>query len=183
MLARLLLAQFTAAVTGRRDRALFACLVLDDATHAVTADAVRALQRLRSAHAGAVLALRGLDDVPEALRGPLLGATGCRIALSGVSTWDGKRFAESWGTTWVEETDITRTPDHSGGVFKRFVRGVRRVFTGEAATTESVTVRRVERERWSASDLATALPPGHAVVSLTTVGGESAPPVLVDLRA
>ncbi|MDI5972915.1 ATP-binding protein [Streptomyces sp. SL13] len=182
MLTRLLLAQFTVAVTGRRDRALFACLVLDDATRAVTADAVRSLQRLRSAHAGAVLALRGLDDVPEALRGALLGAAGCRIALSGVSTWDGKRFAESWGTTWVEEEDITRTPDQSGGLFKRFVRGVRRLFTGEAATTESVTVRRVERERWSASDLANAVPPGHAVASLTTVGGETAPPVLIDLR-
>ncbi len=45
-----------------------------------------------------------------------------------------------------------------------------------------MTVRRVERERWSASDLANAVPPGHAVASLTTVGGEHAPPVLVDLR-
>ncbi len=182
MLARLLLAQFTAAVTGRRDRTLFACLVLDDAAHTVTAESVRALQRLRSAHAGAVLALRGLEDVPDPLRGALLGAVGCRVAMSGVSMWDGKRFAEAWGTTWVEEEDITRTPDHSGGLVKRFVRGVRRVFTGEAATTESVTVRRVERERWSASDLANAVPPGHAVASLTTVGGETAPPVLIDLR-
>ncbi len=182
MLVRLLLAQFTSAATARRDRALFACLVLDDATHAVTVEGVRALQRLRSAHAGAVLALRGLDDVPEALRGALLGATGCRIALSGVSTWDGKRFAEAWGTAWVEESDVTRTPDQSGGLLKRSVRGIRRLFTGEAATTESVTVRRVERERWSASDLANAVPPGHAVASLTTVTGEVAPPVLVDLR-
>ncbi|MBY8888898.1 ATP-binding protein [Streptomyces sp. PTM05] len=181
MLARLLLAQFTAAATARRDRSLFACLVLDDATHTVTADAVRALQRLRSAHAGAVLSLRSLDDVPEALRSALLGAAGCRIALSGVTTWDGKRFAEAWGTTWVEESDVTRTPDFSGGLLKRTVRGVRRVFTGEAATTESVTVRRVERERWSASDLANAVPRGHAVASLTTVAGDSSPPVLIDL--
>lgn len=182
MLVRLLLAQFAAAATGRRDRSLFACLVLDDATHAVTVDAVRALQRLRSAHAGAVLTLRGLEDVPEALRGALLGAVGCRFALSGVSTWDGKRFAEAWGTTWVEESDVTRTPDQSGGFVRRLVRGVRRLFTGEAVTTESVTVRKVERERWSASDLANAVPPGHAVASLTTVGGDLAPPVLVDLR-
>ncbi len=43
ILARLVLAQFTAAVTARRDRSLFACLVLDDAAHTVTADAVRGL--------------------------------------------------------------------------------------------------------------------------------------------
>jgi hypothetical protein len=183
ILARLLFAQFAAAVAARRDRALFACLVLDDATHTITVDSLRAVQRLRSAHAGAVLALRGLDDVPEALRGAVLGAAGCRVALSGVSTWDGKRFAEAWGTAWVEESDVTRTPDQSGGVVKRFVRGVRKLFTGEAVTTESVTVRRVERERWSASDLANAVPPGHAVVSVTTVTGEAAPPILTDLRA
>jgi hypothetical protein len=183
MLARLILAQFTAAATGRKDRSLFACLALDDATHAVTGQTVRALQRLRSAHAGAVLTLRGLDDVPEPLRGAVLGATGCRVAMLGVSTWDGRRFAEAWGTTWVEESDVTRTPDRSGGMIRRLTRGVRRLFTGEAVTTESVTVRRVERERWSASDLANAVPPGHAVASFATVGGEYAPPVLVDLRA
>jgi hypothetical protein len=182
MLARLLLAQFTAAATRRIDRSLFACLVLDDASYTVTPESVRAVQRLRTAHAGAVLSLRTLDEVPEGLRSALLGAAGCRAVLSGVTTWDGKRFAEAWGTTWVEESDVTRAPDLTGGLLRRTVRGIRRLFTGESATTESVTVRKVERERWSASDLAHALPPGHAVVSLTTVGGEHAPPVLVDLR-
>lgn len=182
ILARLVLAQFTAAVTGRRDRSLFACLVLDDAAHTVTGESVRGLQRLRSANAGAVLALRTLDDVPEALRTALLGAVGCRMALSGITTWDGKRFAEAWGTTWVETRDVTRTPDQSGGLLRRLNRGVRRLFTGEAVTTESVTVRSVERERWSASELAHSVPAGHAVVSLTATDGEHAPPILVDLR-
>jgi hypothetical protein len=183
MLTRLILAQFTAAVTARRDRSLFACLVLDDASHTVTADAVRGLARLRSANAGVLLTLRTLDDVPESLRSALLGAVGCRMALSGVTTWDGKRFAEAWGTTWVETQDVTRTPDRSGGLPRRLSRGVRRLFTGVAVTTESVTVRRVERERWSASDLAHSVPAGHAVLSLTTTTGEYAPPVLLDLRA
>lgn len=182
ILARLVLAQFTAAVTGRRDRSLFACLVLDDAAHTITGESVRGLQRLRSANAGAVLALRTLDDVPEALRTALLGAVGCRMALSGITTWDGKRFAEAWGTTWVETRDVTRTPDQSGGLLRRLNRGVRRLFTGEAVTTESVTVRSVERERWSASELAHSVPAGHAVVSLTATDGEHAPPILVDLR-
>jgi hypothetical protein len=105
------------------------------------------------------------------------------MAFSGVTTWDGKRFAEAWGTTWVEARDVTRTPDQSGGLFRRLTRGVRKLFTGEAVTTESVTVRKVERERWSASDLAHAVPAGHAVVSLTATDGEHAPPILADLRA
>jgi hypothetical protein len=182
ILARLVLAQFTAAVTARSDRSLFACLVLDDAAHTVTADAVRGLARLRSANAGALLTLRTLDDVPEQLRSALLGAAGCRMALAGVTTWDGRRFAEAWGTTWVETRDVTRTPDQSGGLLRRTTRGVRRLFTGEAATTESVTVRKVERERWSASDLAHGVPAGHAVMSLTTTAGDHAPPILLDLR-
>ncbi|MEC3997490.1 ATP-binding protein [Actinacidiphila sp. DG2A-62] len=183
ILARLVVAQFTAAVTARRDRSLFACLVMDDAAHTITADAVRGLSRLRSANAGALLALRTLDDAPEHLRTALLGAVGCRMALAGITTWDGRRFAEAWGTTWVETRDVTRTPDQSGGVLRRAGRGVRKLFTGEAVTTESVTVRKVERERWSASDLAHGVPAGHAVLSLTTTGGEHAPPILLDLRA
>lgn len=182
LLARLVLAQFTAAATARADRSLFACLVLDDAAHTVTTEAVRGLQRLRTAGAGALLTLRTLDEVPQTLRSALLGATGCRIALSGVTTWDGKQFAEAWGTTWVEESDVTRAPDQSGGSLRRTLRAIKRLFTGEAATTESVTVRQVERERWSASDLAHTVPPGHAVLSLTTIDGDHAPPVLVDLR-
>ncbi|KIF01893.1 hypothetical protein PL81_33045, partial [Streptomyces sp. RSD-27] len=98
MLARLLLAQFNASAAARADRSLFAFLALDDASHTLTPETVRGLQRLRSANAGVLLALRSLDDVPEALRTPLLGAVGCRMAFSGVTTWDGQRFAEAWGT-------------------------------------------------------------------------------------
>jgi hypothetical protein len=181
ILARLLLAQFTAAATARRDRSLFAGLVLDDATDTLTTASVQGLQRLRPARAGAVLALRSLDDISEALRGPLLGAAGCRIALAGVPMRDGAAFAQAWGTAWVEAADITRTPDQSGGAARRLVRGVRRLVTGEAVTTEAVTVRRVERDRWSASDLA-GLPAGHAVMSFTAVTGETTVPLLVDLR-
>jgi hypothetical protein len=182
ILVRLVLAQFAASVAARGDRSLFACLVVDDAAHAVGAETVRDLQRLRSGNAGVVLALRTLDDVPEALRSALLGAVGCQMALSGVTTWDGRRFAEAWGTTWVDDSAVTRTPDRSGGTLRRGLRMTRKLITGQAATTESVTVRKVERERWSASELAHSVPPGHAVVALTTTAGEHVPPVLVNLR-
>ncbi|WP_327593348.1 ATP-binding protein [Streptomyces chartreusis] len=182
MLARLVLAQFTASVAVREDRSLFACLVLDDATGVVTPEAVRGIQRLRSGNAGAVLTLRTLDDVPRPLRGPLLGSTGCRMALAGVTPWDGQDFAEVWGKEWTEARDVTDRQIIAETPAGKALHAVRRVITGKAPTARAVTVRQVERERWSASELAHGVPPGHAVLSLTSVQGEHAPPLLVDLR-
>lgn len=182
ILARLVLAQFTASVTVREDRSLFACLLLDDASGVVTPEAVRGIQRLRSANAGAVLTLRTLDDVPRPLRGPLLGTTGCRMALSGLTPWDGQDFAEVWGKEWTETRDVTDRQIIAETPAGKAVHMLRRVITGQAPTARAVTVRQVERERWSASELAHGVPPGHAVLSLTTVEGEHAPPLLVDLR-
>ncbi|MFC9296348.1 ATP/GTP-binding protein [Streptomyces sp. NPDC057011] len=181
MLARLLLAQFNAAAAARTDRSLFAFLAFDDASHTLTPETVRGVQRLRSANAGVLLALRTLDDVPEPLRTPLLGAVGCRMAFSGVTTWDGKRFAETWGTEWVETRDVTHRTVFADQPLTRAIHAFRKLVTGKAVTTDAVTVRQVERERWSASDLAHAVPPGHAVLSLTSVRGERAAPLLVRL--
>ncbi|MFI8522095.1 ATP/GTP-binding protein [Streptomyces sp. NPDC085481] len=183
IVSRLLLAQFAEAALGRRDRSLFTCLVLDDATYTVTGESVRAIQRLRSAHAGVVLALRGLEDVPEQLRGPLLGAVGCRMAFAGIAPWDGNRFAEAWGTEWVQTRDVTNRQIISDEPLTKALHFMRRVVTGKAATAEAVTVREVERERWSASDLAHSVPAGHAVVSLSHVRGEHMHPLLVELRS
>ncbi|MBW5483691.1 ATP-binding protein, partial [Streptomyces bambusae] len=181
MLARLLLAQFTHSAAARADRSLFAFLAFDDASATLTPQTVRGVQRLRSAHAGVLLTLRTLEDVPEGLRTPLLGAVGCRMAFSGVTTWDGKRFAEAWGTEWVETRDVTSRDVYADQAFTRMVNAFRKLVTGKAVTTDAVTVRQVERERWSASDLAHAVPPGCAVLSLTTVRGERAAPLLVEL--
>ncbi|MET9415346.1 ATP-binding protein [Streptomyces klenkii] len=183
ILSRLVLAQFMESMATRKDRSLFACLVLDDASHVVTSEALRGIQRLRSAEAGIVLNLRTLDDVPEQLRGPLLGAVGCRMAFAGVTTWEGARFAEVWGKEWVETRDVTDRQIIAHEPVTRALHVLRRVVTGRAVTAQSVTVRTVERERWSASELATSLPAGHAVISLTTVRGERIPPLLVDLRS
>ncbi|TRO61406.1 MULTISPECIES: ATP-binding protein [Streptomyces] len=182
MLARLVLAQFAASVAVREDRSLFACLVLDDATGVITPEAVRGIQRLRSANAGVVMTLRTLDDVPRPLRSPLLGAIGCRMALSGLTPWDGQDFAEVWGKEWTEARDVTDRQIIAETPAGKAVHMLRRVITGNAPTARAVTVRQVERERWSASELAHGVPPGHAVLSLTSVRGEHAPPLLVDLR-
>ncbi|MEI5101285.1 ATP-binding protein [Streptomyces sp. PmtG] len=183
ILARLVLAQFTSSAAARDDRSLFACLVLDDATGTVTPESVRRLQRLRSANAGVVMTLRTLDDVPRPLRTPLLGAVGCRMALSGLTPWDGQDFAEVWGKEWTEARDVTDRQIIAETPAGKAIHVLRRVITGKAPTARAVTVRQVERERWSASELAHAVPPGHAVLSLTDVRGEHAPPLLVDLRA
>ncbi|MEV0320549.1 ATP-binding protein [Streptomyces sp. NPDC050658] len=182
ILARLMLAQFTSSAAAREDRSLFACLVLDDATGTVTPESVRRLQRLRSANAGVVLTLRTLDDAPRTLRTPLLGSVGCRMALSGLTPWDGQDFAEVWGKEWTEARDVTDRQIIAETPLGKTVHMLRRVITGNAPTARAVTVRQVERERWSASELAHAVPPGHAVLSLTDVRGEHAPPLLVDLR-
>ncbi|MFG3284370.1 ATP/GTP-binding protein [Streptomyces sp. NPDC048111] len=182
LLTRLVLAQFTAGAAARRDRSLFAFLALDDATHAVTAESVRALQRLRNSNAGVLLTLRALGDVPEQLHSSLLGSVGCHMAFCGVSTWDGRLFAQAWGTEWVETTEVARHTVFADQPLTRAVHALRKLVTGKAVTTDAVTVRKVERERWSASELAHQVPAGHAVLSLTTVRGEHAPPLLVDLR-
>lgn len=181
ILARLVLAQFNAVTAARTDRSLFVCLVLDDATHTVTAETVRGIRRLRSVNAGAVLALRTLDDVPEGLHTALLGAFGCTMAFPGLTTWDGKRFAEAWGKEWVEVREVAQHGVFADQPLTRAMHALRKMATGKAVTTDAVTVRQVERERWSASGLAYELPPGHAVLSLTTVAGEHMPPLLVRL--
>ncbi|MFD9423172.1 MULTISPECIES: ATP/GTP-binding protein [unclassified Streptomyces] len=181
LLTRLLLAQFNAITAARTDRSLFVCLVLDDATHAVTAETVRGIRRLRSVNAGVVLALRTIDDVPENLHTPLLGAVGCTMAFSGLTTWDGKRFTEAWGKEWVETREVAQHTVFADQPFTRALHALRKLVTGKAVTRDAVTVRQVERERWSASELAYSVPAGHAVLSLTTVDGEHAPPLLVEL--
>ncbi|MEU6668256.1 ATP/GTP-binding protein [Streptomyces sp. NPDC046727] len=182
LLTRLLLAQFTASMTARSDQSLFACLVLDDATHAITVGSVRALRRLRESRAGVLLSLRALGDVPEHLRQPLIAAVGCHAAFSGITTWEGALFAQAWGTEWVETTEVAKHTVFADQPLTRLIHAVRKLGTGKPVTTDAVTVRQVERERWSASELAHGVPPGHAVLSLTTVQGEHAPPLLVDLR-
>ncbi|AUG77307.1 hypothetical protein CFP65_2475 [Kitasatospora sp. MMS16-BH015] len=183
ILARLVVGQFLQATAVRTDRSLFAGLVVDDASAAVDAPIVRGLQRLRGANAGAVLLLRTLVDLPEALRAPLFGAVGCRMAFPGIAPWDGRLFSEAWGTHLVQEKAVTHAPDTSGGFLRKLGRAGRKALSGTTAQTESITTRDVERHRWSPSDLAHALPTGHAVISLTTVAGEQVPPVLVDLRS
>ncbi|MFD5737921.1 ATP-binding protein [Streptomyces sioyaensis] len=182
ILARLVMAQFVECATDRQhqDQDVFTLLVLDEAAQTVTPQALRGLQRL-AGRAGVVLALRALDDVPERLRSPLVGAFGCRVVCTGVAPWDAALFAEAWGTAWVETRSVTDRQLVADEPFTKVMHGLRRLVTGRAVTAQSVTVRREERQRVSASEL-THLPPRHAVISMTTVHGERTPPILTKLE-
>ncbi|MFI1308536.1 ATP-binding protein [Streptomyces sioyaensis] len=181
ILARLVMAQFVECATdNQQDQDVHALLVLDDGAQTVTPQALRGLQRL-AGRAGAVLALRALDDVPERLRSPLVGAFGCRVVCTGVAPWDANLFAEAWGTAWVETRSVTDRQLVADEPFTKVMHGLRRLVTGRAVTAQSVTVRREERQRVSASEL-TQLPPRHAVISMATVQGERTPPILTRLE-
>ncbi|GHE15995.1 hypothetical protein GCM10010339_92430 [Streptomyces alanosinicus] len=130
-----------------------------------------------------MLALRTVADVPEGLHGPLYGAVGCQVAMSGITTWDGSRFARAWGTHWVEMRDVAHHTVWAEKPTTRALHALRKLVTSKAVTTEAVTIRQVERERWSSSELANEVPPGHAVAALSSVRGERAVPLLVDLHA
>lgn len=129
-----------------------------------------------------MLTLRALGDVPERLHTSLLAAVGCHMAFCGVTTWDGQLLAQLWGTEWIETTEVAKHAVFADQPLTRALHALRKLATGKPVTRDAVTVRKVERERWSASQLAHQVPAGHAVLSLTDVGGEHAPPLLVDLR-
>jgi len=83
---------------------------------------------------------------------------------------------------WVETRTITNRQLVSDEPMTRVMHRLRKMVTGRYVSAESVTVRQEQRQRWSASELANELPPGHAVLSMTTVRGERTPPVLTNLN-
>ena len=142
------------------DRSLFACLVLDDATHTLTAETLRGVQRLRSANAGAVLTLRtprrraGGAARGAARRGRLpdgvlrdhhLGRQALRRGLGQGVGGDPGRHAAHGLRRPAADQGHPRPSQAGHGQGGHHRRGDR---------------TQVERERWSASELAHAVPAG-----------------------
>jgi hypothetical protein len=123
-----------------------------------------------------------MDDIAPRLRATVFGAAGCKAVVPGAAPRDAEAFAEHWGKTRVEESTITRGRP-AGGIVRRGRYAAMGALFGEKADgrSESVTVRTVERYRWTPSEISGELAARHALISLTTSDGERTEPVLVEL--
>ncbi|UGQ09883.1 hypothetical protein LO772_23695 [Yinghuangia sp. ASG 101] len=186
IVGRLLVGQFVQAAAARDPRAaeqgVFACLVADNAGAYVDDYAAQGLAWTRGRNAGLLLAVRSMDDFAPRLRATVFGAVGGKAVLPGAGPRDAEAFAEHWGKTLVEERSVTRGAPE-GGPVRRARFAVMGALFGEKAGggSESVTVRSVERFRWSPSEIAGELSARHVLCSLTNREGERTGPVLVEL--
>lgn len=186
ILARLVVSQFvqvTSAPTTNRD--IFKGLLVDEAGRYVDDYVARGVQRVRANNAGLILLTQSLGDLPEDLRQTIFGSVGCKAVFAGMDPTDARYFADWWGTQWVPEVTLssTRGESHSvtPGVWSPRGWLPRRRTFGES-TQQGVSLRRVERDLWSPSEIINDIPPGHALVSLARSDGTRTPPVLVNLR-
>ncbi|MDI2132768.1 hypothetical protein [Yinghuangia seranimata] len=186
IVGRLLIGQFVQTVAGRdaADAAdgVFACLVADGAGTYLDEYAAQGMAWSRSRNAGLLLAVRSMDDFAPRLRAAVFGTVGCKAVVPGAGPRDAEAFAEHWGKTTVEEREVTRgAPD--GGMVRKARFAVMGALFGEKAAggSESVTVRSVERYRWSPSEITQDLKSRTALCSLTNRAGERTGPVLVEL--
>jgi hypothetical protein len=186
IVGRLLIGQFVQAAAARdtsaADDGVFTCLIADGAGAFVDEYAAQGMAWLRSRNAGMVLAVRSMDDFAPRLRATVFGAVGCKAVLPGAGPRDAEAFAQHWGKRLVEETSVTKGAPE-GGLLRKTRFALMGALFGEKAAggSESVTVRKVERYRWSPSEITGELGARHALCSLTTREGERTGPVLVEL--
>ncbi|MEV6270626.1 TraM recognition domain-containing protein [Kribbella sp. NPDC051936] len=178
ILARLVVSQFVQITSSSEaDRSIFKGLVIDEAGRFVDDYVARGVQKLRSNNAGLVLLTQTMTDFPPEVRATVFGSTGCKAVFGGIDPVDAEVFSRWFGEQYVTETTINRSA----------TSGVRYDEYGSASgRTESQTAgysaRRVERARWTVSDIITGVPAGHALVSLARSNGVRVGPVLVNLR-
>lgn len=188
IVGRLVVGQFMQAIAARdpeqADDGVFACLVADGAGPYVDDYVANGLAWTRARNAGLVLAVRSMDDFAPRLRAAVFGAVGCKAVLPGAAARDAEAFAEYWGKKLVEERSVTHgSPE--GGLLRKARFAVMGALFGEKAAggSESVTVRKVERYRWTPSEITGELKTRHVLCSLTTREGDRTAPVLVELES
>ncbi|MDT0300960.1 type IV secretory system conjugative DNA transfer family protein [Streptomonospora wellingtoniae] len=179
ILARIVVSQFVQTVSAPdADRGVFKGLVIDEAGRFVDDYVARGVQRLRSGNAGLVLLSQSLSDFPAELRHTVFGSTGCKVVFGGVDPNDADVFS-----AWFGEHYETETVRSVGSSTDRRYDRYGRPAGGAESESRGLAFRRVERPRWSASDIITGVPRGHALVCLARSSGERVGPVLVDLRS
>ncbi|HEY0472114.1 MAG TPA: TraM recognition domain-containing protein [Kribbella sp.] len=179
ILARLVVSQFVQITSSAEtDRSIFKGLVIDEAGRFVDDYVARGVQKLRSNNAGLVLLSQTMSDFPIEVRATVFGSTGCKAVFGGIDPQDADVFSKWFGDQYITETTINRSAQ-SGTQYNQFgMPGGR-----SHSETSGFSVRRVERARWTVSDIITGVPAGHALVSLARSNGARVGPVLVNLRA
>ncbi|QSB15428.1 TraM recognition domain-containing protein [Natronosporangium hydrolyticum] len=176
ILARLLVSQFVQLTSAANtNRSIFKGLVIDEAGRFVDDYVARGVQKLRSNNAGLVLIAQTLSDFPGHVRGTVLGSVGCKAVFGGVDPADAAVFSRWFGDHWVDEVTHGQQRSYSHSESRQGEQEGYRL-------GDSVSTRRVERPRWSVSEIVSGLPAGHCVVALSRSTGERSPPFLVDLR-
>ncbi|MGZ0147069.1 hypothetical protein ACXJJ3_08350 [Kribbella sp. WER1] len=123
------------------------------------------------------IACWSMSDFPIDVRATVFGSTGCRAVFGGIDPADADIFSRWFGDQYITETTISRSStsgvryDEYGSVGGR-----------TESRTSGYSARRIERARWTVSDIVTGVPPGHSLVSLARSNGARVGPVLVNLR-
>jgi hypothetical protein len=192
ILARLAVAQFVqVASSSRTNRNLFKGLVIDEAGRFVDEYVARGVQRLRSNNAGLVLLSQSIADFPEAFRNSIFGAAGCKAVFGAVDPDDAEQFSRSFGEEWIAEVTVsgsvergeTRSWSSTTDAGELFPRSYQKGRNRSASESSGFSHRKVERARWTPSDIMTGLPTGRCLAVLTGSDGRRFGPVEVDLRA
>lgn len=179
ILARLVVSQFVQITSSSEtDRSIFKALVIDEAGRFVDDYVARGVQKLRSNNAGLVLLSQTMSDFPIEVRATIFGSTGCKAVFGGIDPQDADVFSRWFGDQYVTETTINRSAQ-TGTQYNQFGMPDGR----SQSQTSGFSVRRIERARWTVSDIITGVSAGHALVSLARSNGARVGPVLVNLRA
>jgi hypothetical protein len=178
ILARLVVSQFVQITSSADvDRSIFKALVIDEAGRFVDDYVARGVQKLRSNNAGLVLLSQTMSDFPIEVRATVFGSTGCKAVFGGIDPEDADIFSRWFGDQYITETTISRS-SQAGQRYNQFGLPDGR----SQSESAGVSMRRVERARWTVSDIITGVPAGHALVSLARSNGTRVGPVLVNLR-
>jgi hypothetical protein len=179
-IARLVVSQFVQTTAAAdTNTSIFKGLVIDEAGRYVDDYVARGVQKVRSNNAGLVLLTQTFADFPEDVRNTIFGSTGCKAVFGGVDPLTADHFSQWFGDEWITDTTVTR--GRLTGV-NYDITPFPRPTGYRKQQSQSVSSRRIERARWTPSDITTRIPTGHSVMALSTTDGHRVGPVLVNHR-
>lgn len=188
ILARLTVAQFVHTTSDPgTNREIFKGLLVDEAGRFVDEYVARGVQKLRSNNAGLILLTQTLSDIPKELRTTVFGSAGCKIVFGRIPPDDARLFSEWFGEEWISDITLHKGIQVNTGSSRGISVGTGGISwnRGESRTygrTSGMSARRVERARWTPSDLTSGIDPGHCVAALSRSTGEHTGPIYVNLR-